>query len=73
MLSREAPDAEKSGSAVKGRVLRTPLGHELRKCIELRRFWHGRGIAKFAEKDRVREREENKKEKGEREREQKER
>ena len=40
-------DVEKSGSAVEGRVLRTPLGHELRKCIELSRFWHGRGITKL--------------------------
>ena len=46
MLSREALDAEKSGGAVKGRVLRTPLGHESQKCIALSRFWHGRGIAK---------------------------
>ena len=33
--------------AVNGRVLRTPLGHDLCSCHEQSRFWHGRGIIKF--------------------------
>ena len=33
--------------AVKGRVLRTPLGHNLCSYNEQSRFWHGRGIIKF--------------------------
>ena len=41
MLSREGLDAEKSGGAVKGRVLRTPLGHESQKmhCAEQILAW----------------------------------
>ena len=33
--------------AVNGRVLRTPLGHDLCSCHEQSRFWHGRGIIKY--------------------------
>ena len=35
--------------AVNGRVLRTPLGHDLCSCHEQSRFWHGRGIIKSFE------------------------
>ena len=41
------------GAAVKGRVLRTPLGHDWWSCITESRCWHGRGIPKLIKVQKV--------------------